>query len=82
MGYKALLDALPSRKLRLITYVVNLTETFSYDIEREGHVRSFEVSGTRNEEAAGDEERYLWAGWDCLEDIDLDEFTVLAKIFY
>jgi hypothetical protein len=33
-------------KLRLITYVVNLTETFSYNIEREGHVRSFEISET------------------------------------
>lgn len=67
-------------ELRLITYVVNLTEIFRYDIERKGHVRSFEDSGISVDEGSAENEEYdSWPkahakeGPDFLGDIDLDE---------
>ena len=74
-------------ELRFITYVVNLTEMFSYDIERKGHVRTFEDSGISDDEGpAESEECSSWVKAhaneepDFLGDIDLDEFDVLENV--
>ncbi|RYN63530.1 hypothetical protein AA0117_g12693 [Alternaria alternata] len=76
---------------RIITYVANLTETFGYDFARKAHLRHFETTKSNEEEEEDDEsdkdveddlsedanarERAI-----LLEDIDLDEYSVLDNI--
>ncbi|KIW16615.1 hypothetical protein PV08_03803 [Exophiala spinifera] len=76
-------------ELRLITYVVNLTEIFGDDIARKGHVRSFEghsrlsdddEESSESEESDSRAEAHAIEGPDFLQDIDLDEFDVLDSI--
>ena len=85
-------------ELRLITYVVNLTEAFGNDIEQTGHVRAFEASSfndgeevppapeVESEQVPEDEENdtsseaHSKKGLDFLQNIDLDEFSMLDNI--
>lgn len=76
-------------ELRLITYVVNLTEMFNYDFERKAHVHSFETSGSTppNSDEDAESEAYDSSADEhaeqtgkFVEDIDLEEFAVLENI--
>ena len=76
-------------ELKLITYVVNLTEMFNYDFERKAHVHSFETSRSTppnsNEDAESEEydssaDKHAEKTGKFVEDIDLEEFAVLENI--
>jgi len=77
------------KELKLITYVVNLTEMFSYNFERKAHVHSFEISrstplngdkDTENEEYNSRADKHAEQTGKFVEDIDLEEFTALEDI--
>ncbi|PVH90750.1 interferon-induced GTP-binding protein Mx2 [Periconia macrospinosa] len=74
-------------ELRLITYVVNLTELFNYDFERKAHVRHFEMPRSNSSDESDENEEYGLSvnalaneRAILLEGIDLDEYTVLENI--
>ena len=76
-------------ELKLITYVVNLTEMFNYDFERKAHVHSFETfrSTPPNSDEDAESEEYDSSADEhaektgkFVEDIDLEEFAVLENI--
>ncbi|KAH8730768.1 interferon-induced GTP-binding protein Mx2 [Phaeosphaeriaceae sp. PMI808] len=73
--------------LRLITYVVNLTELFNYNFERKAHARHFEMSQSKSDDELGESEECnlsidIHANERAvfLEEIDLDEYSVLENI--
>ena len=78
------------KELKLITYVVNLTEMFNYNFERKAHVRSFEIfrstTPPNSDKDTESEEYDSWADEHAkrtgkfVEDIDLEQFTVLEDI--
>ena len=74
---------------RLITYVANLTETFSYDFAQKAHLRYFETTESNEEEDNEldedveddlSEDANSWERAILLEDINLYECSVLDNI--
>ncbi|KAG9379918.1 Dynamin family protein [Pyrenophora tritici-repentis] len=83
-------DIFDKVKPRLITYVANLTETFSYDFARKAHLRHFETTESNEEEEDDESDKDVEDDLSedanareraiLLEDIDLDEYSVLDNI--
>ena len=75
---------------RLITYVANLTETFSYDFAQKAHLRYFETNESNDEQEDDESDKDVQDDLSqdangreraiLLEDINLDEYSVLDNI--